>query len=276
LAGVRVLIVEDNATNRHVLHCYLSSQNMEVASAASGSEALEILEQAEPDAPYQLAIVDMKMPGMDGLALARSIKASPRGAHIRVIVLTLLGEMLSGEACLSVDACLVKPVKQFGLYDSLVRVLANHSTGAAVVVDCAAPPQKPEPGKTVRILLAEDNPVNRIVALAQLKQMGYKADMASNGQEVLHLLRQTPYEIILMDCQMPDMDGYETTRRIRAAGDTLCQPYIIALTAHATPLTGEKCFEAGMNDYVSKPVKLLAFTAALAKGVLARAAGRGA
>ena len=267
LAGIRVLIVDDNATNRSILHRCLSFRNMEVASAASGNEALEILEGAEPDSPVQLAILDMAMPEMDGLTLAAAIKASHRGAHIRVVILTSLGETLSGEGGRNVDACLVKPVKQSSLYDCLARVMANHPVETAVVPESVHPFQAPEACQDVRILLAEDNPVNRVVAVAHLKQLGYKADVASTGLEVLHLLRQTPYDIILMDCQMPDMDGYETTRRIRGERNNPCRPYIIALTAHATHVASEKCFEAGMNDYISKPVRFAVFAEVLGKAI---------
>jgi CheY-like chemotaxis protein len=241
---------------------------MEVISVGSGSEALELLDHAQEN-PFQLAIVDLHMADMDGLSLAHAIRASPRAALIRVVLLISLGEVMSGEASQCSDACLVKPVKQSSLFDSLARVMTDHSTASAAVAGKDRPIPGPQPCQDVRILLAEDNPVNRFVAIAQLKQLGYRADDASNGLEVLELLRQTPYEIILMDCQMPEMDGFEAARQIRADGSHPSRPYIIALTAHATRVAVEKCFEAGMNDYVSKPVKFSAFAAVLAKGVSA-------
>jgi CheY-like chemotaxis protein len=269
LAGARVLIVDDSATYRHILDCCLSSQKMETVCAASGSEALEILKWTEANKPFQLAIIDMDMPEMDGLALARAIHSWPRAERIRVVILTSLGEILSGESDGSVDACLVKPVKQSSLPGCLARVMANHPLEAGIAGESALFPHVPEPLREVRILLAEDNPINRIIVVAQLKQLGYTASVASNGLEVLQLQRQTPFEIILMDCQMPEMDGYETTRCLRARGNGSSRPYIVALTAHTTDEASAKCFEAGMNDYISKPVRFAAFATVLAKAISA-------
>jgi CheY-like chemotaxis protein len=269
LAGVRVLVVDDKYPNRSILQSHLSAMNMEVVSAASGREALEFLEWAATDKPFRLAILAMDMPEMDGLALARALKAWPWTALIHVVLLTSLGEILSDEAAKSIDACLVKPVKRSRLYDCLAKIIASQDAESPKVVECVQPVLDTERRQAVRFLLAEDNPVNRVVALSQLEQMGYVADVTSDGLEVLELLRHTPYDIILMDCQMPHMDGFETTSRIRAAGNNPHRPYIIALTAHATQMASESCLAAGMNDYISKPVKFAAFAAAIAKGISA-------
>ena len=268
LNGLRALVVDDNATNRYILGCHLSAWSVEATSLASGPEALRMLEQAGPEIPFQLAILDMHMPEMDGLTLARAIKASPKTAGMRVVILTSLSDSLRSEVGSGIDACLVKPVKQARLFDCLAEVMAR---GQAPVVAAQAAAESPAAAErqeqTARILLAEDNEVNRMVALGQLEQLGYRADVVSDGFEVLDALEHIPYDLVLMDCQMPKLDGYETTQRIRAAGPGAHQPYIIAMTAHAMAGDSAKCFEAGMNGYVSKPVQLSLFAEAIAQGL---------
>ena len=268
LTGLRVLVVDDNATNLHILEHHLSSWHMTPTCVSSAREALALLQCAPTGARYDLIITDMQMPVMDGLMLTRAIQADPRLAALPVILLTSMG--ISSEAEFTeagVRAALVKPVKQGRLFDCIADVMAAALEKAETV------PARPEPMppaspalKKVRILLAEDNKVNQMVAVGQLKKLGYAADVASSGPDVLAALAQRPYDIILMDCQMPEMDGYATTQRIRSNPE-FSQPYIIAMTAHAAQGAEERCREAGMDDYISKPVQLDLFAAALARGL---------
>jgi len=259
LCGLRVLIVDDNPTNRHILHCQLSSWKMVPTCVSSGRDALETLKKAMASKPFDLAILDMQMPEMDGLKLARAIKADPATAQMRLIILTSMSHLGSEEIKKAgVVACLVKPVKQSLLYDQIAGVVAGIPKNA--LPERAVPNQSSATGspvmKKTRVLVAEDNVINQMVTLGQLEKLGYPADLAVNGLEVLIALRKTHYGIILMDCQMPEMDGYEATRRIRADKDLANPPRIIAVTAHAMAGDSAKCLACGMDDYISKPVKL--------------------
>jgi CheY-like chemotaxis protein len=229
--------------------------------------------------PYDLALLDVEMPEMDGLTLARAIKADPAIASTKLIALTPPGQPLDeGEMqAAGIDASLGKPVKQSRLFDCLVTVIDQ----------AEAPPfGTPKPGAApplpllsvgaraklagARILLAEDNAVNQKVAIALLKKLGCSADAVADGLEVLEALQRIPYTLIFMDCQMPEMDGFEATRLIRKRELDTSQPcpwktpvHIIALTASAMQGDREKCLAIGMNDYVSKPVRLGEIQAAL-------------
>jgi two-component system sensor histidine kinase/response regulator len=227
----------------------------------------------------------MQMPEMDGMTLAKAIKSEPSIASTRLIILTSMGHMHSqGELdAAGVDAYLVKPVKQSRLFDCLVNVLGRaaaehaftrhpHDTRDARDTPAAPVPAEPAPLRQTRILLAEDNIVNQKVALAQLKGLGFAADAVSNGFEVLSALKLVPYDIIFMDCQMPEMDGYEASRMIRQA-ELSPTPWkapihIVAMTANAMTGDREKCLAAGMDDYLSKPVRKPELRAALLKWIL--------
>jgi len=278
LFDLRVLVVDDNATNRQILRHQLFAWKMQKGSAANGHEALECLRAASTEnKPYDLALLDMQMPEMDGLTLARAIKADPAIASTRLIILTSMGYMHSQDElkAAGVDAYLVKPVKQSRLFDCLVTVLGR---AAAEHVFTKQPkdtfPEKPVPelgaARQARILLAEDNIVNQKVALAQLKGLGFTADAVANGHEALAALKQVPYDIIFMDCQMPEMDGYEASRLIRIAENTSTVSWkapvpIVAMTAHAMTGDREKCLAVGMDDYLSKPVRKADLQSALIK-----------
>jgi CheY-like chemotaxis protein len=280
LFDLRVLVVDDNATNRQILRHQLFAWKMQKGSASNGFEALDLLRAAAKEGkPYELALLDMQMPEMDGMTLARSIKADPAIASTRLIILTSMGYTHTQEELkdAGVDAFLVKPVKQSRLFDCLVNVLgraAAEHVFTKPAKDAAQPPDRPasetsQVNKT-RILLAEDNVVNQKVALAQLRTLGFSADSAANGHEVIAALSKTPYDIILMDCQMPGMDGYEATRLIRQAekgpGVAWTAPVkIIAMTANAMTGDREKCIAAGMDDYLSKPVRRAELALALAR-----------
>jgi PAS domain S-box-containing protein len=257
LVNMRVLIVDDNNISRRFLHEQILALKMRGDIATSGAEALDCLWSAalERD-PYPLAIIDREMPNMDGFALARGIKSDPKIAACRLILLASFGKSISSEELRSagfVDCCF-KPTRQSTLFDCLATAMTSGSPVSPNLL--AGPGPAHLDPQRARILVAEDNPVNRRVAVGQLKKLGYTADVASNGFEVLEALEHGQYDIILMDCQMPEMDGYEATRRIRTRREGLPQPFIIAMTAHAMQGDREKCIAAGMDEYVSKPVVL--------------------
>ncbi len=279
LVGRRILVVEKNGTARKVFQQLLSSWKMSEAGADSGHRGLALLQEAAAGGtPFDLAILDMYLPDMDGLTLAQTIKADHSIAGTRLILLTHLGQRLevASMQVTGIAACLAKPIKQSRLQACLADVLKSHAGDPALSFDetamiTASAALRPATLKNVRILIAEDNIVNQRLAMRQLKKLGYAADYVANGLEVLEALRRIPYDIILMDCQMPEMDGYEVTRRLRALEADLAtgpkhSPYIIAVTANAFLGDRDKCLQAGMNDYLTKPLH----TSELAK-VLERA-----
>jgi CheY-like chemotaxis protein len=252
------LIVDDNATNREILEHQTRAWKMRSASAASAAETLRILRAAAPGT-YPLVILDMQMPEMDGLALARAIKADPALSGTRLVMLTSLGKKLDPAelAAAGIAEYLTKPVKQSLLFNSLASVMGRAAPNEVRRITPSMP--SPMPARKLRILLAEDSSINQQVAIGQLNKLGYAADVVANGLEVLEALERIPYEVILMDCQMPEMDGYEATRQIRRR-EQQPQPerkpvHIIAMTAHAMQGDREECLAAGMNDYLSKPVR---------------------
>jgi two-component system, sensor histidine kinase and response regulator len=251
----RVLLADDNATDRQIVRAQLTALGMRCTSAASGEEALQFLCEAIADEdPYALAIIDMQMPGMNGMELARAIKSDHITKDTRVIMLSSVGHPIDAKTRKNadIDAFLVKPVKQPHLHQCLASVL-----GSAPLKRSKAKknPSNEAPRQAIhatRILVAEDNEVNKRVMLLLLEDLGYTADTVANGKEALAALRRHSYDIILMDCQMPEMDGYEASRIIRREFDR--PPRIIAMTAHALRGDREKCLAAGMDDYLSKPV----------------------
>jgi CheY-like chemotaxis protein len=264
LVGLRVLIVDDNATNRLILGHQMHAWKMRSVSAANGTEALQVLGSARDD-PFDLVILDMQMPDMDGLALARAIKAAPGMARPRLVILTSLGQPLDGAElqAAGVEAYLAKPVRQSRLFDCLATAMGRPLPEDVGPGQSPAPPTRPP--HALRILLAEDNVINQRVTVGQLRRLGYTAEVVANGQEVLEVLRRVPYDVILMDCQMPKMDGYEATREIRRREEREQRKpvQIIAMTASAMQGDREKCLEAGMNDYISKPVREVELAAVL-------------
>jgi CheY-like chemotaxis protein/HPt (histidine-containing phosphotransfer) domain-containing protein len=264
LTNLHVLIVDDNQTNRRILEDQMQAWGIQATCAAGAQEALEKLQDASGPR-YDVVVLDMHMPGMNGISLAEVIKSDPRLARARIIILTSLGHLMDDAQLerIGIEACLVKPVKQARLYECLtgMRNLPSHLADTKPASSAAdAPP--PEP---LRVLLAEDNIINQKVAVGQLRKLGCTPDVVGNGMEALEATRRNRYDVILMDCQMPQMDGYEASRQIRVhEGLEGVKPvYIIAMTANAMQGDREKCLEASMNDYLSKPVKITDLKAAL-------------
>jgi len=260
LVGKRVLIVDDNHTNRRILNLQVQSWGMEPEEAVSGAEALEKIANKEP---FVLAILDMQMPEMDGLTLAQEIRKTHDKQSLPLVMLTSLGRQQADIDTGLFAAYLTKPVKASQLFDCLANLFNTELTNNNVVNNTNI--EKHENlalQHPLRILLAEDNVTNQKVALLILKRMGYSADVASNGAEAVQALARQSYDVILMDVQMPEMDGMEATKHIRERWPDRT-PYIIAMTAHAIRGYREKCIAAGMDDYVTKPVRPEELAAAL-------------
>jgi two-component system sensor histidine kinase/response regulator len=264
LNGQRLLIVDDNATNRTILQHQVAAWGICADGAASGQLALEMLRTAAMrDAPYDLALLDMQMPGMDGLELARRIKADPALATLPLVMpasITQRGhEELVQQA--GIAAYLTKPVRQSHLFDCLTLVKGTSAPAVGASSHITQPLidryrlAQVKAQIQPRILVAEDNLINQKVAVRLLEKLGYRADVAANGNEVVEALMRTPYAAVLMDCQMPHMDGFEATVAIRQREGSTRHTPIIAMTASAMQGDREKVLAAGMDDYISKPVK---------------------
>jgi two-component system sensor histidine kinase/response regulator len=267
LHGVHALIVDDNDVTRHVLQEQIAGWGMRHGSAAGGVEALAAMraEKTRGD-PFQFLFLDQQMPEMDGIMLARTIHNDPSLRGTPIVMLTSLGQspetqQMQGKI---IDACLTKPVRQSQLFDTVVNVWAKHQ-GTGVSARIPTGPASPR-GKLVigpmftscrmRVMVAEDNIVNQKVACRMVEQLGLRADVAGNGLEAVEMSQLAPYDLILMDCQMPEMDGYEATREIRRKEGINRRTVIIAMTAEAMTGAREKCIEAGMDAYIAKPVRL--------------------
>ena len=260
LKDLRVLAIDDNATNRMVVSKMLSSFGCQIDTAGSGDEGIEQMRSAQANHdPYRVILLDMQMPDMDGEATARAIKSDPELSAADVVILTSMGQR--GDASkfeeIGCAGYLLKPIRQQQLYDALLTILGKN-----------APNMKP--GQThlitrhtlseqqhtrLNILLAEDNPVNRKLATTLLSKAGYPSDTVENGAQVLEALSQKQYDLVLMDIQMPEMDGLEATRQIRQTETNGRHTPIIAMTAHVMKGDRERCLEAGMDDYLAKPLE---------------------
>ena len=269
LHGLRVLVVEDNATNRSILEQQLAARGLVVASAPDAEAALRILRSAARSEPFDLALLDMKMPGMDGIELARQIKADPGLADTRLIMLTSLSDFGVAERArhVGIAACMSKPLRQA----ELLRQIAAAMSGGSPVSGFGTLPEAPSKSVSqlpldADVLLVEDQPVNRELATAMLRKFGCRVEVAVNGRAGVQAASEGRFGLILMDCQMPEMDGFEATAAIRQAqaGGATRVP-IIALTANAVAGDRERCLAAGMDDYLSKP-----FTGADLHAVLVR------
>ncbi|NEO83897.1 MAG: response regulator [Spirulina sp. SIO3F2] len=264
LANKRILIVDDNATNRHVLLLQTQAFGMKPTLADSGAQALDYLKAGEE---FDVAILDMQMPKMDGAMLAQQIRHLPQSQSLPLLLLTSIGLQNTQELGPNTNLfalTLNKPIKQSSLHNALLEVLMPTGEDSSANGKPSSPPAAAVSAEPIawRILLAEDNVVNQKVSLNLLKKLGYRADVAANGVEVLAALNRQDYDVILMDVQMPEMDGLTAT-------ETICQqwgearPYIIAMTANAMQGDRARCLAAGMDDYISKPIRMQALTQAL-------------
>ena len=285
LDALHVLIVDDNATNRHILLQHAIEWQMAAASAADGAEALGLLQGAlRGGHPFDLAIIDMRMPVMDGAELVRAIKADAGMAALKIIMLSSLDASadLRQVTALGVEYCLTKPVRALELRHCIEAVGGcGPSLAPALPVSPARPamPDTAAAGQApLRMLLVEDNAINQEIALAMLEDSGYDATPADNGRRALALWERYPFDVILMDCQMPEMDGFEATRRVRRmeAQQGRDRTPIIALTANAILGDRELCLDAGMDDYLAKPYTRAALLAVLARWRPASAAPKAA
>ena len=259
LRRLRVLGVDDNATNRALLAAQLGAWGMYVECLASGSRALESLKIAQRDGrPYDLAILDHQMPEIDGITLARAIKADPALASLRLVLLTSVSDRGSaGDAeRAGFSAFLVKPIRQSQLYDCIAAVVGMATEPGAARLITRHALREAQSQFRARVLVAEDNVVNQRVAVRMLEKLGCRVDVATNGLEAVEATGRILYHCIFMDCQMPEMDGYEATRVIRQReARTGARIPIIAMTANAMESDRERCLVAGMDDYLSKPVQ---------------------
>ena len=256
LRGKRILVVDDNETNRRILALQAAKWGMAVQDSADPARVLGMLAKDR----FDLAIVDMHMPGMDGSALAERIRAA--GHVLPLVLFTSLGRREDVDGLFA--ATLAKPLRQSQLFDTLVTLL-DHDAAPKPARDAARPKIDATLAARhpLRILLAEDNVVNQKLALRLLQQMGYRADLASNGVEAIESIARQPYDVVLMDVQMPEMDGLEATRLIVARWPNGARPRIVAMTANAMRGDREACLAAGMDDYVVKPIRVDALVDAL-------------
>jgi PAS domain S-box-containing protein len=266
LFSAKVLVVDNNATNRSILRHQITSWGLPVSEAESGEQALGLLRAGATEGqPYDIAILDLVMPGMDGFELAQVIKGDPSIAAVALVLLPSFGQRGDGEKArqAGVAAYLKKPVRQAQLYDCLTAVMAPPADRAVAGPSLVTEHSMRESGvhhlepalSSVRILIAEDGVVNQRVAIGQLRHLGYDARAVPNGRALLNVLEHDEVDIILMDCQMPEMDGFAATAEIRRREGTARHTTIIAMTANALDGDLERCVAAGMDDYLSKPVK---------------------
>ncbi len=257
IRGLRVLVVDDNAINRRVFREYLMGFGCHIAEAADGPQALTLLRAASPEEPFQLALIDFCMSDMDGAMLGRIIKNDPALSSLRLVLVTSAPRRGDAEEMLDIgfEAYLTKPVKQAQLLDMIRRVVSGKPRDKKPRSEFVTAHTLREASR-LRILLVEDNVVNQKVATQLLLKMGYLCDIAGNGREAVEATRHNAYDLILMDCQMPEMDGFEATQIVRQQEGQQRHTPIVAMTALAMTGDEKRCIEAGMDGYLSKPVSL--------------------
>src|SRR5438876_1107523 len=256
LGGRRLLVVDDNETNRRIVRDMLGAEGMAVHEASRADAGLEALRRAaRARTPYDLAILDAQMPDQDGFELATAVRADRALQATRLLILTSAGQRGDGERCrqLGIQAYLTKPIARADLVEAVGTVLAG-TASAPGEVDLVTRHSIAESRHALRILLAEDNPVNQQVATAMLLKRGHQVDVVNNGREAVDAVAREGYDVVLMDIQMPGMDGFEATEKIRALSQGRTLP-IIALTAHALSGERERCLARGMSGYLAKPFK---------------------
>ena len=254
LVGLKILIVDDNSTNRIILSHHTESWGMHPTAVGSGSDAVDILQRAARGGePFHVALVDMQLPDTDGYTLTQTIKSLPQTASTVVLMLTSLGNASGWSSINGLAGCLTKPVKEGTLHDTLLRLFAREPAagepGNGNGTKNSAAQTRPE-----RILIAEDNPINQRVAMRMLQKVGYTASIVCNGKEAVSAVKSGRFDIVLMDCNMPEMDGFAATANIRAWEGENRRTIIIAMTANALQGDRDKALAAGMDDYIAKPV----------------------
>jgi PAS domain S-box-containing protein len=259
LTGVRALIVESSAINRGILHEQMSNWEMTIRVAETPKQAIDVLAQAAArSVPFDVAVIDVGLPGMDALELARTVRARPDLAKVRLVMLTRRHADSRTARDAGFDACLVKPLRQTMLYECLVNTMAGRPQEAVAAPAIPAPVSRAPTGIRGTILVVEDNLINQQVALGILQIQGYNVSVANNGREALEACAQGAFDLILMDCHMPEMDGFEATieirRREQATGGRRVP--IVALTANAMAQDREECLNAGMDDHLAKPFSM--------------------
>ena len=279
ITSLRVLVVDDNETNRAILSQLLTAWGCREEEASSAATAIQMLNDAVVHGdPYRIAILDMQMPETDGETLGRTIRSHHEFDQTRLVMLTSVG--IRGDASrlkeAGFSAYLTKPVRQLRLYECLATVAGQSGFDTAspdtpiVTQHSVADDRR----RRARILVAEDNPTNQLVALRALEKLGYSADGVSNGAEAVAALQTTVYDLVFMDVQMPEMDGFEATRAIRDASSQVLRHDVpvVAMTAHALKGDRERCLAAGMDDYISKPVKPAELLAVIERSLYSAAA----
>jgi len=262
LINVPVLIVDDNFTNRTILEKMIKGFGCNAFAVASGKEAINILKSfSELNRPFQLVLLDMQMPEMDGEEVLSRIKSDPALHDTTVIILTSMGQR--GDAArleaMGCNGYLLKPVRQKELFGALLNILGRRNQPEGIKGESSLITRhslKEQQRGMTHILLAEDNPTNQKLAIRLLQKAGYPVDVASTGKEAISAVQKKKYKLVLMDVQMPEMDGFEATRRIREISPEFANLPIIAMTAYAMSGDRERCLEAGMNDYLSKPLNV--------------------
>jgi PAS domain S-box-containing protein len=259
LAGLRVCLIDDNATNRLLLEHHARVWGMTPASAPDATQGMRLIREAARDGnPFDLALIDMQMPDMDGMELARAVRTEASIPPFPLVLLTSIAQR--GDAKVAQDsgfsACLTKPIRRDQLYECLRLVMGKTDSLSRAVRPFVTAHRLAERQSCAkhRLLLAEDNVINQKVAVKMLEKLGYRVDVVANGEEVIEALSRIRYALVFMDCQMPEMDGYEATRRIREIEGTTRRTPIIAMTANAMQGDREHCLAAGMDDYISKPI----------------------
>jgi CheY-like chemotaxis protein/HPt (histidine-containing phosphotransfer) domain-containing protein len=275
LTGARALVLEASPISRAILLEQMSNWGMNTRVAETPQQAVELLaDAASRSLPYDIAIIDLGLPGADSFELARNIRARDDVARVRLVMLTRRHVELRTAREAGFDACLIKPVRQTVLYECLVNALAGQTQDAMAAPAEVVPPESVPAGSRGRILLVEDNVINQQVALGILQIQGYGVTVANNGKEALDACAQDDFDLILMDCHMPEMDGFEATMEIRKREQGSRRPRvpIVALTANAMAQDREECLNAGMDDHLSKPFSMQTMQEMLERWV-PRAAG---
>ena len=263
LQGKRVLIVDDIATNRRILTLQAQSWGMIPRDTGSPNEALSWIRRGDP---FDIGFLDMQMPEMDGAMLAAEIRQLRNPGQMPLVMVSSLARHEAGIDAADFAAFLLKPIKASQIYNALVGVFGQE-TGSPTPVVQRTTQFDPEMAERhpLRILLAEDNATNQKLALRLLGRLGYRADVAGNGLEVLDALRRQIYDVVLMDIQMPEMDGLEATRAIWKEWPASQRPRIVAMTANAMQEDRQECMAAGMDDFISKPIRVEELIAGLVR-----------